>query len=262
MQQPSPAEIARTLSAGRLAGTAYIACRPGPHPVRHVVDRHGRVLLLVSVTSDLAMALWPAVGAEDVAMVLDVRDLPPGAGAPSLGRVWLSGWASVLDGQEARQAALDFFDVDPSGDLLDVGRGFALYRFEVAEVRLEQADRTINVDPEEYASAEPDPLHQIERELLADLADHHGPAISAFVRDRLGNLAGAADGLPAQVVRLDRYGFVVTVGPADARLQARLSFPRPVRDRADLARLLHLVLCGHRRHGSVAWDAQPRRRSA
>lgn len=45
------------------------------------------------------------------------------------------------------------------------------------------------------------------------------------MRDRLGNLAGAADGLPAQVVRLDRYGFVVTVGPADARLQARLSFP-------------------------------------
>jgi hypothetical protein len=45
------------------------------------------------------------------------------------------------------------------------------------------------------------------------------------------------------VVRLDRYGFVVALGPAEARHRARLAFPRPVRDHADLARLLHPVLC-------------------
>jgi hypothetical protein len=38
---------------------------------------------------------------------------------------------------------------------------------------------------------------------------------------------------------MDRYGFMVRL---DGKL-ARLSFPRPVSDRHDLARLLHPVLC-------------------
>ncbi|MGW0432661.1 DUF2470 domain-containing protein [Micromonospora sp. NPDC003197] len=274
--QPSPAEIARTLSAGRLAGTAYTACRPGAYPVRHVVDRNGRVLLLVPAEGEPASLFRPAGGADDVAVVLDVRDQPPTAGAPSLGRVWVSGWASELAGPAGRAAALDYADHDPTGDLLGVGSEFRLYGFDALEIRLERAGTTVSVDPDEYASAEPDPLHHIERELLADLTDHHGPAISEFVRSRLGErMATAADApaqvamandTPARVVRLDRYGFVVTLGPGDSPSRARIAFPRPVRDRADLARLLHPVLCGHRHHRGhtdpAAWDAQPRRRSA
>jgi hypothetical protein len=243
--QPSTAEVARTLSAGRLAGTAYVACRPGPHQVRHAVDPHGRVLLLVSVVSDLALALRPAGGTGDAAVVLDVRDLPPGAGAPSLGRVWVSGWARALDGQEARRGALDFSEVDPTSDLLEVGRRFVLYRFEAAEVRLERAGTAIDIDPEEYAAAEPDPLHAVEYELLADLAEHHAAEIGEFVRRQLGEPAGTT---PPRVVRLDRYGLVVALGPAGSAYRARLAFPRPVRDHAELARLLHPVLCRRTDH--------------
>jgi len=262
--QPSPAEIARTLSAGRLAGTTYVACRPGAYPVRHVVDRNGRVLLLVPMGSELASVLRPVGGADDVAVVLDVRDLPPAAGAPSLGRVWGSGWASELAGPVARTAALDYADHHPSGDLLGIGSEFALYGFDAVEIRLERADVTVGIDPDEYASAEPDPLHHIERELLADLADHHGPALSAFVHRRLGGPVGAEGDAPVRVVRLDRYGFVVSLGAdADAGRSLRFTFPRPVRDRADLARLLHPVLGGHRhrpgRRGPAVWDVQPRR---
>ena len=49
----------------------------------------------------------------------------------------------------------------------------------------------------------------------------------------------ARPGDDPRVVRLDRYGFMVRLGN---RL-ARLSFPRPVTDRHDLAHLLHPVLC-------------------
>jgi hypothetical protein len=41
------------------------------------------------------------------------------------------------------------------------------------------------------------------------------------------------------VVRLDRYRFWVELG----NRFARLAFPRPVVDRADLAQLLHPMLC-------------------
>jgi hypothetical protein len=235
--QPTPAEVARTLAAGHLPANAHIACRPGPLPVRHVTDAHGGVLLLSPRDGALAGALRPMPGADDTALVLDIADVPPTAGAPSLGRVWVSGWARALAGDEARAAALDYAETDAATDLLDVGDTQVLHRMDVAEVRYERSGVLIDIDPEDFAEAGPDPLRAIEFDLIADLADHHVTEMSDYVRRQLGPVAGPAD--RPEVVRLDRYGFVVRVGD---RL-ARLAFPRAVRDRHDLAHLLHPVLC-------------------
>src|SRR6266536_4954842 len=132
--QPTPAEVARTIAAGHLPAVAHIACRPGPLPVRHVTDAHGRVLLLSPGAGAVTTALRPQPGTGDTAMVLDITDVPPVAGAPALGRVWVSGWATRLDGDEAKQAALDYAEIDASGDLLDVGESQVLHRMDVAEV--------------------------------------------------------------------------------------------------------------------------------
>ncbi|NYF54215.1 DUF2470 domain-containing protein [Micromonospora purpureochromogenes] len=234
---PSPTEIVRTLVAGRLPGLVHLAHRPGPYHVRHATDPEGRVLMLVPVVSDLAAELDPGAD-DDVAVVLDVLDLPPAPGAPSLGRAWVSGWAAPLRGTEARRGAADFAAVDPTGDLLDVGTRFRLHRFEVVEARLEGADSVRRVDPGEYAAAEPDPLHAIEPELLADLTDHHEAQVTAYLRGHL-DLAGG----PPRVVRLDRYGLVVAYGGPGERRRARLAFPHPVADPAELSRLLHPMLC-------------------
>jgi hypothetical protein len=239
--RPSPAEIVRTLVAGRLPGLVHVAHRPRPHHVRHVTDPDGRVLLLVPLVSDLAAALCPADGDADVALVLDVLDLPPAAGAPSLGRAWVSGWAARTEGDEARRAAVDFAGVDPTGDLLDVGTRFQLFRFEVVEARWERAGSVRRIGPGAYAEAEPDPLHPVEAELLADLADHHAEEVAAYVRRQLGLADHGADGAP-RVVRIDRYGLVVSYGRPGASRRARLAFPRPVADHAELARLLHPLL--------------------
>ncbi|MEV4467179.1 DUF2470 domain-containing protein [Micromonospora echinofusca] len=242
--RPNPAEIVRTLVAGRLPGIAHVAHRPGPHQVRHVTDPDGRVLLLVPVVSDLAAALRPAGGDSEVALVLDVLDLPPAAGAPSLGRAWVSGWAARLDGDEERRAALDFAAVEPTGDLLDVGTRFRLHRFEVVEARWERGDTVHRIDPEAYAEAEPDPLHAVEAELLADLADHHGTEVAGYLRRQLGLADGAGDAAP-RVVRIDRYGLLVTHGRPGARRRVRLAFPRPLRCQAELTRLLHPMVGRH-----------------
>lgn len=273
--QPSPAEVARTLAAGRLAGTAQVAYRPGPHQVRHATDSSGRVLLLVSVVSDLAAALrpsgivgrmpggpgmarHPAAGGRGAAVVLDVRDLPPSAGVPSLGRLRISGWARALGGDVARRAAVDFAEVVPTADLLDVGQRFTLYRYEPAEVRLDRGDVRYDIEPAEYAAAEPDPLHEREAELLADLADHHGPEIAAFVRRQLDGAlprTSAPDEPAPRVVRLDRYGLTVAFG-AGGRMRARLAFPRPLSGPADLVDLLRPVLC-RRRHADPVRPENP-----
>ncbi|MEV4708237.1 DUF2470 domain-containing protein [Actinoplanes sp. NPDC049316] len=245
--QPTHAELARTIAAGHLPATAHIACHPGPLPVRHVTDARGRVLLLSPAGGSVAEALRPAPDTGDTALVLDIPDVPPVAGAPALGRVWVSGWATPLTGEEARRAALDYADTDAAADLLDVGTTQVIHRMDVAEVRHERHGVLIDVDLDEYAEATPDPLHVMEFDLIADLAGHHAAEMAAYVRRRLGPAARSGD--EPRVVRLDRYGFVVRMG---ARL-ARLAFPRPVADRHDLAHLLHPVLC-HRcvRHDRVA----------
>jgi hypothetical protein len=235
--QPTHAEVARTLAAGHLPAVAHIACRQGPYPVRHVTDSQGRMLLLAPSKGALTTALKPAAGTDDTALVLDISDLPPVAGAPSLGRVWIAGWATALTGEEARAAALDYADTDPASDLLDVGDSQVLHRMDVAEVRYERNGVLVDVDPDDYALAAPDPLRTIEFDLIADLADHHVDEMAGYVRRQLGPAARAGD--EPRIVRLDRYGFVARLG---ARL-ARVSFPRPVTDRHDLAHLLHPVLC-------------------
>jgi hypothetical protein len=103
----------------------------------------------------------------------------------------------------------------------------------------------VDVDAGEYAAAVPDPLHEIEREVLVDLADHHGTEIAAFLRRQLAESGyePPADA-PPRMVRLDRYGFVIDVDDGGAGYRARLAFPRAVANLRDLARLLHPVLCG------------------
>jgi hypothetical protein len=243
--QPTHAEVARTIAAGHLPASAHIACRQGPFPVRHVTDAHGRVLLLSPRAGALTTALSPVDGNDDTALVLDITDVPPMAGGPSLGRVWIAGWAVALSGEEARTAALDYADTDAATDLLDVGDTQVLHRMEVAEVRYEGNGALFDVDPDEYAAATPDPLRMIEFDLIADLADHHVDEMTSYVRRQLGPVARPED--EPQVVRLDRYGFMVRLGD---RL-ARLAFPRAVTDRHDLAHLLHPVLC-HRCSGHPA----------
>jgi hypothetical protein len=235
--QPTHAEVARTLAAGHLPATAHIACHGGPFPVRHVTDAQGRVLLLSPADGSLAAALRPGPDVDDTALVLDIPDVPPVAGAPSLGRVWVSGWATLLTGEEARLATLDYADTDPASDLLDVGDTQVIHRMEVAEVRYERHENLTEVDPDDYAAATPDPLRAVEFDLITDLADHHVTEMSDYVRRQLGPAARPGD--DPRVVRLDRYGFMVRLGD---RL-ARLAFPRPVQDRHDLAHLLHPILC-------------------
>ncbi len=236
---PTPAEVARTLTAGRLPGWAQVPGHPDPLPVRHAVDEEGHPLLLVAEDSRLGEALTPDPGWEDVPVALAVDDIPPLPGSPSYGRIWVAGWVRRLVAAEQRAAALVFADTNPHGDLLDLGRGFALYRMEPAEVRVEHCGHVRQVELADYLSATPDPLHPEERDLLLDLIEHHPDTcerMACRIRERVAKVMSASP------VRLDRYGFLFSVRTPDEQLWIRLGFPRRLERREELAAVIRPLL--------------------
>ncbi|GIH15429.1 DUF2470 domain-containing protein [Rugosimonospora africana] len=247
MRSPaSPAEIARTLVAGHLPGLAHVPRWPVPLPIRYAADTAGQPLILAGYASAAAEALWRAGDGPDVPVAIAVSDVAPVPEAPCLGRAWVAGWARPLTGTAARDAALDFAAVHPTGDLLLLGQGFVLYRVEVAAVRLEPptgepAGDPVEIDPAGYAAAEPDPLHVIENALLSGLAHHHRGELAAMLH-RLAPTAGTC-GAIVTPVRIDRYGMLVdlTDPTADDRVaprRIRVDFPAPLRDARQFVTLL------------------------
>jgi hypothetical protein len=148
---PRLIEIARTLASGHILGVVHVNGHRGPLRVRHATPSDGTPLLLTRSTGTLAAALVPPPGECDTAIVLSVDGHHPDLS----GRLWLSGWAEPLGGDEARAAALDYASVNPTEDLLGVGRGHALYRVEVGEVRLAFGSSLVELDVDEFRAASP-----------------------------------------------------------------------------------------------------------
>lgn len=236
----SAAEIVRTLLHGRLPGAFTIDGTPTGGTLCHAIDRQGRPLLLSrreDVIDDLSCA-------DGVSVRLAVADSPPVPEAPSHGRAVVSGRLQTLSAAEAAAAVHEFAEANPVADLFDVGGDVSMYAIDVAWARLERDAGTTNVPASEYTAASPDPLHEVEKDLLVDLADHHAPQVETFVCKVLG-AAGVIPASPPRPVRFDRYGFLVDIGTGSVgsgSRWARLEFTRAIRDQHDLAHLMHPVL--------------------
>ncbi|MCD0443950.1 hypothetical protein LO763_09970 [Glycomyces sp. A-F 0318] len=248
--RPSAAEVARTLARGRLGGVLRFADGAPVTGFHHATDRIGRPLLLAAPGDGLAARLR-ASGPAEVRLTVD--DVPPHRGAPSLGRVRLSGILLPVPRSATRPAVLEYARSRPIPELFDVGDRITMHRIEIDRVSFSRSGAAEAIDPAEYAAAEPDPLHECERDLLDDLARHHMAQLGHHLRHLLDAKGTAYDGTP-RVRRLDRYGLVVDLGDAPAgpgRRWLRLEFARPVSGRHDLAHLMHPILfhCHHSSDG-------------
>ncbi|GIJ10918.1 hypothetical protein ACFFMR_17325 [Micromonospora andamanensis] len=248
--QPSRAELARTLVSSTTLATVVAGDLPAVTGVRHGADADGRVLLICHRGDPLT------TGARDV--FVEIADEPPLPFSPGWGRVRIGGRAIPLSGTAARVAADVVATTLPDPDLLDIGHGTVIVEVVPSRVTLlprrsephEAHGSELVIDLADYRDAGPDPVAPMERPLLVDLVDHHGPQLYPFLRRQLvaSGVDLPADCLPC-LLRLDRYGMLVSVPDGDGTACYRLCFTPPLDGQQDLLDRLHPVLfhdrCDH-----------------
>ena len=212
-KEPSAAEVVRSV----LAAARSLTLTTEAHRVElvglHSLEAPGRLLLGVPAETHLSSEIAQAAYG-DVTATVEFTDVSPVSVPDRIrSRVMLGGWLALAgDGDGAGQ-----------NDLTALS-------FESATVELEQAGRWVDVDPDELARAEPDPLAETEAEILTHLAGAHGDAVellAQLVDARL--LIGVTRVDP---LRLDRYGIVLRLQRAAGTHDVRLAFPSPLRNPA------------------------------
>jgi hypothetical protein len=112
--------------------------------------------------------------------------------------------------------------------------------FRATRIALRRANGVVVVDPEEYASAEPDPLAAAESGLLTHLADAHPDTVERLSRlVDAGSLHGA---VRVQPLAVDRHGLTLRIERVQGHGDVRLTFHKPADDVAQLTERMHVLL--------------------
>ncbi|MCG5449340.1 DUF2470 domain-containing protein [Micromonospora sp. NBC_00362] len=186
---------------------------------RHLVMSDGRLRIDLPVGCHLAEHLTHQ--RETVAMV-EVTDLAPTPVRDRVrGRATLTGWlATEADTTGSDQELVTVLDL--------------------ATAELTVDGRTACVDPDEFATAQPDPLAAVEADLLCHL-DHHHPhtveGLSRLIPAR--HLQGVRQVRP---VRLDRHGVVLRLELGTGDRNVRLNFRAPLRHPVELGARIEELL--------------------
>ncbi|MEU6310525.1 DUF2470 domain-containing protein [Streptomyces sp. NPDC047014] len=218
-------------------------------PVARTVTPDGDVILLVSGESAAARAAAHAQD-DDLTAVIEITDVAPVSVPHRIrGRAWLAGWLTPVRGDDRAGCAALLAERQPVGELLGMresldpphtGRpAWVMLRLEVGEISLDDLWGAEQVDPDELAAAEPDPVSPHEAELLQHLHTAHG--------DRIGELCGLLGSrgtrdMSAVPLSLDRLGLRVRFsGGTAGSFDARFDFPEPVADICGLRRAMRTL---------------------
>ncbi|MEU8568356.1 DUF2470 domain-containing protein [Streptomyces pathocidini] len=267
-RQPSAAERVRTLVESNASAALNI---PGTDldelgasaPAARTVTPDGDVLLLVPGDSPAARAAAHAQD-DDLTAVIEITDVAPVAVPHRIrGRGWVAGWLTPVRNEERAACAMLLAEQHPLGALLEIQGGLGidealdqacasgdfgrpawmLLRLEVGEAAVDDLWGAEQVEPDDFAEAEADPLAPHETDLLQHLAAAHSDQVRglcALLGDRTGEACGLDD--RAVPVALDRFGLRVRFTDVDNRsFDARFDFPEPVRDVVGLRRAMHTL---------------------
>jgi hypothetical protein len=236
-RQPPAAERARTVAArptSSLYGLGLGICQLWGA----TTTSDGDVLLVVPTDGAMTAALGSSpLG--DVPARLTVTDRTPFPVPHAVrGLVQLSGWVAPVAEYDVTRLVLDFADVQPCDSLFDVGLSATLLRLELAEVQLEEAGGTTDVDPDDFLAARPDAVSRAEIELMAEQCD-------ALIRlaTRVQRRVGQHDDV--RLLGLDRFGVRYRVQSRHGCYDLRVPFAEPLDGPAGLgAAVAHLLTCG------------------
>jgi len=226
VREPTHAERCRTLvEQARSATLCTVAREPSGYPygslVTVAVDAQGRPLMLLSelaehtgnlhARAEASVLLTEALGSHDQPL--------------ALGRVTLLGRCSKVDANEAPAAREVFLAKQPSASYYVDFKDFAFYRLEPEALRYVGGfGRMSWVTPDDYRSAEPDPLTAAAPGILAHMNDDHAAASLVYARV----LAGVGEATAATMTAVDRYGFDLAVTTPSGPRATRVAFDEPV----------------------------------
>ncbi|MFC9227125.1 DUF2470 domain-containing protein [Streptomyces hygroscopicus] len=273
--RPTPAERVRTLVESKATASLTIPgteARPGNEarddlgtdgPAARTVAPDGDVLLLMPGGSPVARAAGYARD-DELTCVMEITDVAPVAMPHRIrGRARVAGWLTPVPcGEWTRAAAALLAERHPVGELLALdhamrppgpggpaagigpaGRAaWTLLRLEVGEAYVDDLWGADTVEPDDFATATPDPLVRHEADLLQHLHAAHSEQVRglcALLGDRSAMVCTRG---PATPVALDRFGLRVRfTDEADRPFDARFDFPEPVRGVSELRRAMHAL---------------------
>jgi hypothetical protein len=235
-RQPPAAERARTIAArptASLYGLGLGICQLWGATTTDAGD----VLLVVPTDGAVSTALRTSpLG--DVPARLTVTDRTPvPVPHPVRGLVQLSGWVEPVAEYDVTRLVLEFADAHACDSLFDVGLSATLLRMQLAEVHLEEAGGTSDVDPDDFLTARPDPVSRVETDLMDEQCD-----VLLRLAARVQRGVGGQDHV--RLLGLDRFGVRYRVQSRTGCYDLRVPFAAPLDGPAGFgAAVAHLLSC-------------------
>ncbi|CAN5533560.1 DUF2470 domain-containing protein [soil metagenome] len=225
-QEPSDAERARTLAAGRVNATlATVAREPEGTPFASVapfgIDDAGRPILCISEMAEHTMNL--RLDPRCSLLVSEVVD--EGADPLAAGRVTLLGSASVVPDHE-RDAAKDAHLAGNPHAAYYVDFGdFHLWRVQVDSIRFVGGyGRMSWVDASAWGAARPDPVSGSASGAIAHLNEDHADSLLLIAQVT----GGRTDATSASALGLDRYGLDLLAHGESGTGRVRVPWPTEI----------------------------------
>ncbi|MCS0637500.1 DUF2470 domain-containing protein [Streptomyces sp. LP05-1] len=196
---------------------------------QHTVDARGQVRLHLPADSALP-ALTACAPRGSLAVLLEFTDIAPVALRDRVrARVTLSGWL-------ARSRAIGRPGLPRSAA--------AVLRLDMARATLETATEITAAGLDELVLAEVDPLAVEEAALLTHLAGSHRDVVTELTR--LVDPRVTEDATRTMPVALDRYGLTLRYEYQRGHVDARLVFPKPLREAAHVGNGVQQLLAAAR----------------
>jgi hypothetical protein len=241
--RPTAAERARTVAA-RPGAAVCAAGIDGSRVLAHATTADGRVLLVVPTEGEVCAAVTGVADGDLAALVLVTDHAPLPLRDPVRAQAWLSGWLTPVRAADQRDATLAFAEVAPVGALLDVGHRNTLLQLEPAEVVLGEGGAVVEVSPEAYLAAAPDPLAGVEAVAIQHLVAEH-PEELALLASWVPP-SWLDDDAVVRSLGLDRCGFRLRIEQRSGGRDLRVPFSAPVASPEALGPAVHRLLCAAR----------------
>ena len=231
---PSHAERALTLACQVTTGTlSTLAREPEGHPYGSFVAYsvlNGRPIFLVSHLAEHTRNLL-----RDSRASLLVAE--SGTGDPlARGRVTLVGNCVQLDGEERAEARKTYISTHPSSAYYADFKDFSFWAMEVESIRyIGGYGRMSWVESSEWFGAEPDPIADASRHIIAHMNDDHADAMTAMCKA----FTKADEFKSVSMTSIDRYGFEMSVHTQHGPRPIRLAFSEDIHTSGEARK--HLV---------------------